>query len=162
MRLNSHNLDAIQAEIQRIQEDGHWVEINKPCMAVIKLGEGNIPIPGLSWIKIPLISIARNQFRSFNSIKLFEKAAWQWLTAIKPLKKLNDLSSIRKECYLDHLPEGEFLSKLQQTLKSLQRKHSSIESWILRRIALLDFKIDPPLRSHTKEYAVYLMNANVE
>src|SRR5262249_42214616 len=71
-------------------------------------------------------------------------AAWKWLQPHPPSPTLAELSSIRVQLSFDAMPPGAFMPLVRQECVEILRDHPRLSFWIHKRVALLDFLIDPP------------------
>lgn len=158
--LNSHNLDQIYNEILSQQKNAK-LEINSLANMIMRLPVSDVSIPYTFGIKISFSTALRNYIRTLNSDKLFKSAAWHWISA-KPITTLEDILCIQEKCFLDHLSKDEFTKKLKESLNELRRDYKSLENWILKRIALLDYIVDKRSAYFSESYIDLLTNLDIE
>jgi len=157
-KITSHDLELIQKEI------GQLIEKQGSISAVLNAAI-NLPLYDVKYlgsISIPAARTIRDHTRKHYSERLFMAASLEWLNAAPPLKTLDDLPNIQKTCSLDHLSEKVFLNGLRNSLTSIFQQNDKVRNWVLRRVALLDYKIEKHSRTHSMAYSDLRTNLDIE
>jgi hypothetical protein len=75
----------------------------------------------------------------------YDYALWKWLRPNEPTMGIKELSALQKQVALTHVEPSAFRAALYHRCQDKLREQAQFKLWISKRMALLEYLLDPPI-----------------